>query len=119
MVTAGVNIYHNPRCSKSRTALAILRYNGVQPLVIEYLKNPLNADQISSICSKLGIKPEQLIRKGESIFKEYYSGESLSDATSIQAMTKHPILIERPIIVCGNKAAIGRPPENALLVLGA
>ncbi|MDA1331129.1 MAG: arsenate reductase (glutaredoxin) [Proteobacteria bacterium] len=117
MANTELTIYHNPRCSKSRNALTILQEQGVQPLVIEYLKNPPDAAQISSLCLKLGIKPEQLIRKGESIFKEHYSGENMSDAASIQAMVKHPILIERPIIVCGKKAVIGRPPENVLLIL--
>ena len=117
MANLEVMIYHNPRCSKSRNALAILQEQGIQPLVVEYLKTPFNAKQISSICLKLGIKPEQLLRKGESVFKEYYSGDNMTDAASIKAMVKHPILIERPIIVCGNKAVIGRPPEQVLLIL--
>lgn len=108
-----VTIYHNPRCTKSRGTLALLEGRGVKPKVVEYLTSPPSAADLRTIVRKLGIRPEQLVRKGEDIFKEKYAGKTLSDAQWIEAMVKDPILIERPIVVRGDKAVIGRPPENA------
>ena len=85
--------------------------------IIEYLKDVLDSKEISSLCSKLNLTPGQLIRTGEGIYKENYSQKELSDSESIEAMVAHPILIERPIVVCNSKAAIGRPPENVLTIL--
>jgi arsenate reductase (glutaredoxin) len=105
-------IFHNPKCTKSRQTLALLQEHGVEPQVVEYLKNPPTAAELKGILAKLGMKPEQLVRKGEEVFKENYAGKTLTDAQWIDAMVKHPILIERPIVVSGNRAVIGRPPEN-------
>ena len=114
---ASLTIYHNPKCSKSRETLALLRAHRVQPRIIEYLKTPPTAAELRSIVSKLGIRPEQLVRKGEPVYKSNYAGRSLSDAEWIEAMVKNPILIERPIVVAGRKAAIGRPPDSVLALI--
>jgi arsenate reductase (glutaredoxin) len=105
-------IYHNPKCTKSRATLALLQDHGIQPKVIEYLKTPPTAQDLEAIIGKLGITPEQLVRKGEELYKANYAGRKLTDAGWIEAMVSHPILIERPIVVTGNRAVIGRPPEN-------
>ncbi len=112
-----VTIYHNPKCSKSRETLALLRGRGVEPRIVEYLKAPPTAAELKAIVGKLGIEPEQLVRKGEEIYKSRYAGKTLTEAEWIEAMVKHPILIERPIVVAGQRAAIGRPPENVLPLL--
>jgi arsenate reductase len=105
-------IYHNPKCTKSRETLALLQEHGIQPKVIEYLKTPPTAAELEAIIGKLGITPEQLVRKGEDIYKANYAGQKLTDARWIEALVNHPILIERPIVVSGNRAVIGRPPQN-------
>jgi arsenate reductase len=105
-------IYHNPKCTKSRATLALLQEHGIQPTVIEYLQTPPTAAELEAIIGKLGITPEQLVRKGEEVYKANYAGRTLTDALWIEAMLSHPILIERPIVVTGNRAVIGRPPEN-------
>jgi arsenate reductase len=105
-------IYHNPKCTKSRQTLGLLQENGVEPTVIEYLKTPPTAAELQAIVAKLGIKPEQLVRKGEDEYKANYAGKTLTDAQWLDALAKHPILIERPIVVSGDRAVIGRPPEN-------
>lgn len=115
--TAPVTLYHNPRCSKSRAALELLRERGVEPHVIEYLKSPPNAAALRALIGKLGVRPGELVRTGEDVFMELYKGRNLSDAEWIAALAEHPILIERPIAVCGDKAVIGRPPERVLAVL--
>ena len=112
MAPAPPVIYHNPRCSKSRDALKLLQDAGVEVEVIEYLKTPPTAAQLKAILKKLGMKPEDLVRKGEAIYKEHYAGKTLGDADWIAAMVEHPILIERPIFVKGDKAVVGRPPER-------
>lgn len=109
---APVTIYHNPRCSKSRETLALLEARGLQPLVIEYLKAPPSAAELSALLKKLGMKAEQLMRKGEDIYKEKFAGKTLSDEERIKAMAAHPVLIERPIVVRGDRAVLGRPPER-------
>jgi arsenate reductase len=110
-----VTIYHNPRCSKSRQTLALLEENGVKPEVVLYLETPPNADALRGLLSKLGITARQLLRTGEDAYKENnLSDASLSEDALIQAMVDHPKLIERPIVVKGAKAVIGRPPENVL-----
>ena len=110
-------IYHNPKCSKSREALELLRGRGIEPRIVEYLKAPPTAAELTGIVAKLGIKPEALVRKGEDVYKSKYAGKSLSDAEWIAALVRDPILIERPIVVAGRRAAIGRPPERVLDVL--
>ena len=107
-----MKIYHNARCRKSRETLAIITDAGVEPEVVEYLKTPPTAAELKAILKKLGLAPLQVIRKGEKIFKEEYKGKELSDDEWIAAMAANPILIERPIVVAGNKAVLGRPPEN-------
>ena len=106
-----VSIYHNPKCSKSRETLALLRNRGVEPLIVEYLKAPPTAAELMAVVGKLGIRPEQLVRKGEEIYKAKYAGKTMTDAQWIEAMVYDPILIERPIVIAGRRAAIGRPPE--------
>ncbi|MDP9199787.1 MAG: arsenate reductase (glutaredoxin) [Pseudomonadota bacterium] len=112
-----LKIYHNPKCSKSRAALALLQERGLTPRIVEYLQAPPAAAELQAIIAMLGIRPEQLIRKGEEIYKARYAGESLSDDQWIAAMVADPILIERPIVVWGHRAVIGRPPETVLALL--
>jgi arsenate reductase (glutaredoxin) len=113
-----VKIYHNPRCGKSRQTLQLLQEQGVDLEIIEYLKTPPSAGELSDILQKLGLEPRELMRKNEAEYK----ANSLDDGTLdrqalINGMVKHPILIERPIVVAGDKAAIGRPPEAVLAIL--
>ena len=110
-------IYHNPRCTKSRETLALLEQAGTAPRVIEYLKTPPTATELRAIVAKLGIEPEQLVRKGEEVYKSTYAGKTLTAAQWIDAMVKHPVLIERPIVIRGTRAVIGRPPENVTKLL--
>jgi arsenate reductase len=105
-------IYHNPRCTKSRATLALLQGRGIEPRVIEYLETPPTAAELKAIIGQLGISAEQLVRKGEDIYKTKYAGKTLTDAQWIEAMVRDPVLIERPIVVSGDRAVIGRPPEN-------
>jgi arsenate reductase len=105
-------VYHNPKCTKSRQTLGLLEESGAEPKVIEYLKNPPTAAELKGILAKLGMKPEQLVRQCEEVYKEKFAGKTLTDAQWIEALVKHPILIERPIVVSGDRAVIGRPPEN-------
>ncbi len=111
--------FHNPRCSKSRQGLDLLKENGFSPEIVLYLKTPPTEKELTDIIKKLGIKPAQLIRKSEKIFKEYFKGKELSDREWIQAMVKYPQLIERPILFDKKQAAVGRPPENLLSILKA
>lgn len=107
-----MKIYHNPRCRKSREALAILEDNGAEFEIVEYLKDVPTAAELKDILKKLGMPAEQLLRKGEPEFKELYKGKTLTEDEWIEAMVAHPKLIERPIVVKGNKAVVGRPPET-------
>lgn len=109
-----MKIYHNPRCSKSRQTLALLQENGVEPDVVLYLDNIMTADELRGLLAKLGLSPMQLVRKGESVWKEKYKGKELSDDQVIEAMIVNPKLIERPIVVKDQSAVFGRPPENIL-----
>ncbi|SMD32814.1 arsenate reductase [Reichenbachiella faecimaris] len=110
-------IYHNPRCTKSRQALALLEEKNEQIEIIEYLKSNPTREQITELVAMLGIKPLELIRKSEKIYKEEYKGKELSDKEWIDAMVSNPILIERPVVVKNGKAAIGRPIENVIEIL--
>ena len=113
-----VTIYHNPRCSKSRHTLALLQERGVTPTVVEYLKTPPDAATLGDILAKLRCPPRQLMRVKEAVYRELGLGdENLSDADLIQAMVDNPILIERPIVLAGDRAALGRPPEAVLAIL--
>lgn len=117
MTKTPFTIYHNPRCSKSRSALAILEEKGIQPAVVEYLKTPPTREELRAILKKLDMKPEQIVRKGEDVYKQKFAGKALSDQQWLDALAQNPILIERPIVVKGDKAVLGRPPENVLALL--
>lgn len=111
-------IYHNPRCSKSRQTLQLLEEAGIQPEVVLYLEQTPSAAELTEVINKLGISPRQLLRKGEDAYKEHnLSDDSLSDQQLIDAMVSNPKLIERPIVVKGDKAVLGRPPENVQSLL--
>ena len=109
-----MKIYHNPRCSKSRQTLSIIQEKGVEVEIVEYLKYPPSNNELKEVLNKLGMKPEQILRKGEAIYKEKYKGNSFTDDEWIEIMTSNPILIERPIVVRGDNAVMGRPPENVI-----
>lgn len=111
-----VTIYHNPRCTKSRETLALLEKKGVKPTIIEYLKTPPTAAELKKLLAMMGKSPREAIRKGEATYKDLGLAEA-SDAQLIKAMAENPILIERPIVVKGSKAALGRPPESVLAIL--
>lgn len=110
-------IYHNPRCSKSREALAILKTEKVNYQVVKYLEDSLSAENLKEIVALLKIEPIELVRINESIWKEHYKDSKLTDDELISLMVKHPKLIERPIVINGNKAVIGRPPHKILGIL--
>ena len=111
-----ITIYHNPRCTKSRETLALLRDRGIEPRIVEYLKTPPDATELQRLLKLLGLKPRELLRSKEA--KEAgLDKPGLSDAQIIAGMTKHPAVIERPIVVNGSKAALGRPPEAVLKIL--
>jgi arsenate reductase len=111
-----IQIYHNPRCSKSRATLALLEANGHTPEVIEYLKTPPDTRTIRELVEKLGMKSHELLRKGESEYQSLALQDS-TDEQVVDAIVKHPILLQRPIVVAGDRAAIGRPPEAVLDIL--
>ena len=111
-------IYHNPRCSKSRQTLALLEERGIAPRVVDYLKTPPSAAELKTILKKLGLRPRDLMRKGEPLYAELgLKDRDLDDDALIALMVANPILIERPIVVSGGKAALGRPPESVLEIL--
>lgn len=111
-------IYHNPRCSKSRQTLALLQEQGIEPTIIEYLKTPVSAQDITELLALLGISARELLRKGEAVYKELaLADKSLSDEQLIAAMVDNPKLIERPIVVHNNLARLGRPPESVLDII--
>ena len=113
-----LTMYHNPRCSKSRATLALLEERGAAPEVILYLKEPPTAQALRDVLGKLGMTPLQLMRRGEAVFKELNLGaDAVSDDERIAAMVANPILIERPIVIAADSAAIGRPPESVLELL--
>jgi arsenate reductase len=113
-----VTIYHNPRCSKSRQTLELLRGRGVEPTIVEYLKDPPSAKRLGELLDLLGLEPRALMRKGEAPYKDLNLADpGLGRAALIKAMAESPILIERPIVVKGAKAALGRPPEAVLKIL--
>jgi arsenate reductase len=105
-------IYHNPRCQKSRQTLALLREAGHEPEIIEYLKTPPSGEELKKLLAQLGLSAEEIIRKKEAIFKENYKGKTLSEDEWLMALHENPKLIERPIVTNGQRAVIGRPPEN-------
>jgi arsenate reductase len=111
-------LYHNPRCSKSRETRALLEERGLHPQVIEYLETPPSPGELDAILKKLGMEPRQLLRTKEAAYVEAgLADPRLTRAQIIEAMVSHPILIERPILVNGSRAALGRPPERVLEIL--
>jgi arsenate reductase len=113
-----VTMYHNPRCGKSRETLQLLQARDIEPRVVEYLNEPPTAAELEALLKKLGLSARELLRTKEVIYKELkLDNPELSEAQLIDAMVKHPILIERPIVVSGNKARLGRPPERVLEIL--
>ncbi|MEP4532011.1 MAG: arsenate reductase (glutaredoxin) [Cyclobacteriaceae bacterium] len=112
-----VTIYHNPRCMKSRETLALLEEKKEDVSIIEYLKEPPSREQLEAIIKMLDISPAQLIRKGETDYKDNFKGKDLSDDEWIEAMLQYPKLIERPIVIKEGKAALGRPPVQVLDIL--
>ena len=112
-----MKIYHNPRCGKSRATLAIIREAGIEPEIVEYLKTPLSTEEIKALLNKLDVSAEELVRKGEKIFKEEYKGKSLKENDFVEAMVAHPILMERPVVESGDRAIVGRPPESVKTLL--
>ena len=112
-----MKIYHNPRCSKSREGLAIVEASKINFEIIQYLDNPITKEELTEIIKLLGIKPLDLVRKNEAIWKEKYKGKILSDYEIINAMVQNPKLIERPIVINNGKAIIGRPPELIKTIL--
>ena len=112
-----VTIFHNNRCSKSRGACDILQSQGIKAEVIEYMKTPPTEEEIRNILKKLGMKASEIVRKGEDVYKARYAGKEYSEAEWIKILSENPILIERPIIVNGDKAVIGRPVEKVLEIL--
>ena len=113
-----VIVYHNPKCSKSRQTLELLNRQGIKPTIIEYLKTPPSSKKLKEIIELLKFTPRNLIRKQETVYTENnLDSLSLSDDDLIEAMARHPILIERPIVIVNDKAVIGRPPEEVLKII--
>ena len=113
-----VTIYHNPRCSKSRQTLALIEERGIKPKIVEYLKTPPSAVELKRVLKKLGLKPGDILRKGEPRYAELGLKDRAPDDNALVAlMVENPILIERPIVVNGDKAAIGRPPGTVLEIV--
>ena len=109
-----MEIYYNPTCNSCRVALSYLEKEGIRPTIREYLKQPLTRKELKELLEKIGIKAEELVRKNEPIFVEKYAGKTLSNDEWISAMVENPILIQRPIVISGNVAIIGRPPEKVI-----
>ena len=112
-----IQILHNSRCKKSRETLAIIEKNGSEIEIIDYLNNPVSKNALKNIIKKLDIKPIELIRKGEPIWKERFKDQDMNEEEIINCMIEYPKLIERPIVIKNNEAIIGRPPENVLKLL--
>ncbi len=117
-MTRNVTIFHNPRCSKSRQTLQLLHDRGMHPTVVEYLRDTPSPEELRELLKMLDMSPRELLRTKEAVYKERgLDARDLGDAALIAAMHEHPILIERPIVVVDDRAAIGRPPENVLAIL--
>jgi arsenate reductase len=112
-----VTIWHNPKCSKSRATLALLRERGHEPHVVRYLDDVTGEGDLKRVLELLGFEPRALMRTKETVYSELGLADVQDDEALIRAMVEHPILIERPIVIRGDRAAIGRPPENVLAVL--
>jgi arsenate reductase (glutaredoxin) len=115
---AEIIIFHNPRCGTSRKTLDLIRRKGIRPTVVEYLKTPPTEKELDQILKRLGMEPRELIRTKEAEYKNLKLDDpKLTRGNLIAAMVKHPILIQRPIVLCNNRAALGRPPENVNTIL--
>ena len=112
-----MKIYHNPRCSKSRKTLSLIKEKNQKIEIIEYLKNNLTISELENIINKLNMQPIDLVRKNEKIWKENLKKKKMSQQEIIKLMIKNPKIIERPIVVNGDQAVIGRPPENVLKII--
>lgn len=112
-----LTIYHNPRCSKSRETLNIIKEAGAEVEIVEYLNNVPTVEELKAILVKLNLKPAAILRKGEAVYKEQFKGKELTDDEWIDAMVAYPKLIERPIVVKDDKAVLGRPPANVIDLL--
>jgi len=112
-----VTIWHNPRCSKSRQTLELLRDRGIEPKVVDYLKNPPSRGELKHVLELLDIPAHDLMRRGESVYKELDLSKRSDEAKLVEAMIHNPILIERPVVITDDKAVIGRPPEAVLSVI--
>lgn len=112
-----MKIFHNPRCSKSRETLSLIKEQGIEPEIIEYLKEVPTAKELKDILMKLNLEAKDILRKGEEVYKQRFRGKNFTNEEWIQVMIEHPKLIERPIVVKGHKAILGRPPENVLDLL--
>lgn len=117
MTKETIRIYYNPRCSKCRDTVALVTERGYATELIEYLVTPPGKEELRQLLQQLGMKPLELIRQGEEVFKQNYTGRTLSDEEWLEAMLAHPVLIERPVVVRGNKAVVARPPEKVLALL--
>ena len=109
-----MKIYHNPRCSKSRQTLQLIKDAGAEVEIVEYLNAIPTADELKMILMKLNLSPKDIVRKGEAVYKEKFKNSNFNDDEWIKVMIEYPKLIERPIVIKGNKAVLGRPPENVL-----
>ncbi len=109
---ARLRIYHNARCSKSRSACALVAEAGVEAEIVNYLETPPTREELRGLLGKLGMQPSELLRRGEAVFAEHYAGRELTEDEAFEALLAHPILMERPIVVRGDKAVVARPPER-------
>jgi arsenate reductase len=116
-VSDPVTIYHNPRCSKSRQTLELLRRHGIEPIIVNYLESPPSAARIKELVTMLGIAAHDVLRTKEAPYKKLGLSPETSEDDIANAIAAQPILLERPIVACGSKAAIGRPPENVLSIV--
>lgn len=115
---SSITIWHNPRCSKSRQTLQLIVDHGIRPKIVEYLKTPPSAEELSQALAKLGLEPRDLMRTKEAVYEELgLSDQEMSRADLIDAMVAHPVLIERPVVFRGKRAVLGRPPDNVLTLL--
>jgi arsenate reductase len=114
-----VVIYHNARCSKSRSVCALVAGKGIEARIVEYLKTPPSREELQDLLKKLDMEPSALVRRGESAFQENYAGKTLDEEAWLDALVAHPVLIERPIVVRGERAVVGRPPEKVLELIEA
>ena len=112
-----IRIYHNPRCRKSRETLEIIRNQGYEPEIIEYLKDPPTVSELKNLLDKMNMKPAEIIRKGEDLFRSNFKGKKMSDEEWLNVLVKNPKLIERPIVVSGDRVILGRPPDKVREIL--